>query len=137
MREGGVISIKPLEAAQTWTARGYYVIPVPFGQKGPNIEGWQKLRLIQEDLPRYFSGTQQNLGVLLGEPNGNADVDLDCAEAVDAWPTFAPETRLVFGHQSKPASHWFYRLDPPIPSKKYVDPIPPARNFDGQFSGNI
>jgi putative DNA primase/helicase len=59
----------------------------------------------------------------LGVPYGAADVDLDCAEALAAWREFAVGTRLVFGRRSKRASHWFYRVDPAVPSKKYIDPV--------------
>jgi P4 family phage/plasmid primase-like protien len=116
----------PLEAARDWTKRGYYVVPIPFRQKRPNIDDWPNLRIEENDLPRYFNGAQQNLGVLLGDEDGSADVDPDCREALAAWPAFAIETGLVFGRVSKPASHWFYRSDPPIRTKKYVDPIDKA-----------
>ena len=34
-----------------------------------------------------------------------------------------PETGLIFGRQSKPFSHFLYRSDPPIVTKRYVDPL--------------
>jgi len=118
---GGRIS--PLDAACRWTERGYLVVPVPFREKGPKIAAWQKLRLKLEDLKNHFGSAPQNLGVLLGEPYGNADVDVDCAEALKLWPTFALDTRLVFGRLSKPRSHRFYRVDPPGPGVAFVDPV--------------
>src|SRR5262245_33233271 len=36
---------------------------------------------------------------------------------------FGPETGLVFGRASAPASHHLYYADPPIKSIKYFDPI--------------
>jgi hypothetical protein len=39
-----------------------------------------------------------------------------------AWQEFAPETLIVFGHKSKPASHHFYRSDAPLKSIRYLDP---------------
>jgi hypothetical protein len=118
---GGGLS--PLEAAREWTKRGNHVIPIPYREKGPKISCWQKLRLKLDDLPKYFNSKQQNVGVLHGEPFGHADVDVDCPEALKLWPGFAVPTGLVFGRQSKPFSHWFYRIDPPVPSMEFVDPI--------------
>ncbi|MEK7754732.1 MAG: phage/plasmid primase, P4 family [Acidobacteriota bacterium] len=111
-----------LEAAQTWVARGFYPIPIPPREKGPRLKDWQELRLKSEDLPRFFDG-HQNVGVLLGEPAGVTDIDLDAPETLLAAPVLLPETRLVFGRQSKPASHWFYFADPPISSRRYLDPL--------------
>lgn len=106
-----------------WVQRGYYPIPIPYREKGPKLADWQNLRLTAEQVPAYFNGIPMNCGVLLGEPNGACDIDLDSMEAVAAWPHFAPETGLVFGRKSKPRSHWFYRVDPPLPSRRYLDPV--------------
>jgi hypothetical protein len=112
-----------LEGARQWCARGYYPVPIPYREKGPKLENWQNLRLTAEQVPDYFNGQPQNIGVLQGEPYGSCDIDLDCLQALLAWPHFAPETGLIFGHQSKPDSHWFYRIDPPHRSVKFIDPI--------------
>jgi len=109
--------------AMNWVERGYFPVPIPFREKGPKLEGWQNLHLNSELIPNYFNGQPQNIGVLLGEPYGNCDIDLDSAEAVAAWPLFAPDTALIFGRKSKPRSHWFYRIDPPCRSVKYLDPV--------------
>ncbi len=112
----------PTAGALDWIARGFYPVPVPFRAKKPILEAWQRLRIGAADVEKHFNGAQQNIGVLLGEPYGAADLDLDCPEAITAAASLAPDTGLKFGHASKPASHWFYRCDPPIPSKKYIDP---------------
>src|ERR1039457_2016449 len=65
------------------------------------------------------------MGVLLGE-RGLADVDLDCGEAIVAAASLAPDTDMIFGRQSKPASHRFYWSDPPARVKKYLDPVDKA-----------
>ena len=119
--EGGRIS--PLEAARRWSEKGYNVIPIPYRQKKPVIDAWQELRLKPEDLAMHFSSAPSNIGLLLGEPYGACDIDLDCPEALKIWQTFAPPTSCVFGHQSKPFSHWIYHLDPPGPSLKFSDPV--------------
>jgi len=110
-----------LEAASRYVAAGFHVVPVPYRQKGPVLDEWQNLRLRSEDLLSYFDGERQNVGILLGDDFGTCDVDLDCLEAVRAAQFFMPETGMIFGRASKPASHWFYRVDPPIPTKTFKD----------------
>jgi putative DNA primase/helicase len=107
-------------------------LPIPHRQKKPAIDEWQKLRLVEQDLPRYFNGQERNIGVLLGEPYGNSDVDLDSVEAIRLWPVWAPPTNLIFGRKSKPRSHYFYRTDPPARSLKFRDPLqpPPGQGND-------
>jgi putative DNA primase/helicase len=79
------------------------------------------LRIGLEDCPKYFNGCKLNIGVLLGEPL--ADIDLDCPEAISVWPAFAPDTGVIFGRASAPASHWFYNADPPQSSMAFPDPL--------------
>jgi len=119
---------KPVAAAQFWIGRSFLPVPVRPGSKKPHNpddargRGWQNLRITEETAGHYFNGSEQNIGVLLGDDFGSADIDLDCPEAVSAAPTFLPETGMKFGRSSKPASHWFYRIDPPIPSEAFKDP---------------
>src|SRR5579863_9000787 len=103
-------------AAERWIERGFLPIPVPSRQKGPTILGWQHLQIDVANVGNYFNGSPQNIGVLLGDDHGSADIDLDCLEALAVAPEFLPDTGMKFGRQSKPASHWFYRCDPPIRS---------------------
>src|SRR5262249_39059033 len=114
--------MSPIEAARRWTEKGYFVIPVPFRQKRPEVVGWPELRINFDDLDHYFSG-QLNVGLLLGEPFGISDVDLDSPESADLWQQFAPPTKCAFGRPSKPFSHWLYHCDPPVSSIKFTDPI--------------
>jgi hypothetical protein len=111
-----------LDAALGWVERGFLPVPIPFRSKRPVIEGWPSLRIGKADVARFFNGGPQNIGVLLGEPYGAADLDLDCAEAIAAAAVLAPATGMIFGRASKPASHLFYRSDPPMRAKKYLDP---------------
>ena len=98
-----------LDAAQNYMRRGWYVIPVPFRKKGPVTKEWQKLRLEQEDLSRYFNGVSQNIGVLVGGPSAIYDGDMDCPEAVALAPYFLPET-CTFGRKSAKRSHWIFHV---------------------------
>lgn len=111
----------PLESSLFWCARGGFPIPVPYRAKNPNREGWPKLRIGPKDCPKYFNGCKLNIGVLLGEPL--ADIDLDCPEAISIWPAFAPDTGVSFGRASAPASHWIYNCDPPQSSMAFSDPL--------------
>lgn len=120
---------RPLEAALFWTNRSFLPVPVryraktPYNPDDPKGRNWQNLRITAENAAQYFDGAPQNVGVILGDAYGSADVDLDCLEAVGAAPHFLPGTGMKFGRASKPASHWFYRMDPPVASETFKDPI--------------
>lgn len=118
-----------LQGAIFWSKLGYSPIPVqfrskkPYNPEDPDGKGWPGLRITAANAPQYFDRTPSNIGVLLGDEQGSADVDLDCQEAILLAKHFLPDTGIKFGRSSKRASHWFYRVDPPIPSEALVDPI--------------
>jgi predicted P-loop ATPase len=120
---------KSIDAALFWINRLFLPVPVkprskkPYNPDDPEGRDWQNLRITAETAGHYFNGAKQNIGVLLGDDYGSADVDLDCGEAVSVAAHLLPETGLKFGRTSKPASHWFYRVDPPTPSLKLTDPV--------------
>ncbi len=98
-----------LPAAIAYTRLRVCVIPVPHGEKVPRLPGWQKLRLTEEELPRYFNDQPQNIGALNGEPSGDLiDTDIDAPEAL-ALADWLPETGRTSGRASKPESHHWYR----------------------------
>jgi hypothetical protein len=93
-----------------YLAQGMAVIPVAAGKKYPEYEGWQNLRLTQEDGPCYWTDSQ-NVGLLTGEPSGwRVDVDLDVEEAIAMAGRFLPPT-LTSGRKSRPHSHWWFRSE--------------------------
>jgi hypothetical protein len=47
-------SIAVLEAAQTYTSKGYFVVRIPEGRNDYLPEGWQNVLLKKEDLPERF-----------------------------------------------------------------------------------
>ncbi|MCC7408907.1 MAG: bifunctional DNA primase/polymerase, partial [Phycisphaeraceae bacterium] len=109
----------PLEAACTYCRRGWAVIPIPYRSKNPGLEGWQRLRLREEDLAGHFGGGPQNIGVLLGEPSGwLVDVDLDHRRCVEMADKFLPATPAVFGRAGKPRSHRLYRVTRAVATRK-------------------
>jgi len=98
-----------LECARRYTRKGVCVVPIPYKQKGPRLNGWQKLRLKSDDLPRYFPKSDMNIGCLCGEPSGGLiDVDCDCEEAVIAAHYFLPKTGLRHGRPGNRNSHYWY-----------------------------
>jgi len=98
-------------AAREYTARGFFVVPIPHGQKGPRRPKWQDLRLSQDQIDKEFA-LEDNVGVLLGEPSGwIVDVDLDCEEAVRLAPQYLPATGCVTGRAGRDRSHYWYRSE--------------------------
>jgi hypothetical protein len=110
------------EAAAEYVKRGFAPVPVPYQEKRPVLPGWQKLRLTPADVPRYFNGQPQNIGLLLGI-NGLVDIDLDCPEAVAAARELLPETPFRYGRPSKPASHAMFACEPVPVTKQYKCPV--------------
>lgn len=101
----------PLDHARDLVRRGFSVVPVPYREKGPKLTNWNRLRLAEADLPRYFNGRPSNLGILWGAASGGCvDVDLDHPLARELAAQFLPPTDCTFGREGAPASHWVYRL---------------------------
>jgi hypothetical protein len=116
-----------LDYASAYVRQGFAVIPVPYKTKRPNLEGWQQLRLTEDELARHFSGNV-NLGILCGEPSGwLVDVDCDAWEAMALAPELLAPSRMVHGHgdetkaRSKPRSHYWFRSQG-VATKKYQFP---------------
>jgi putative DNA primase/helicase len=107
------------KAAARYIERGWAVVPIPRGTKGPQITGWQKLRLTAGDVPKHFTNGQ-NVGIITGEASGGlVTVDLDRPEAVALAGRFLQPT-LTSGRESVPDGHWWY-----------ISPGLEHREFDG------
>lgn len=120
------------DAARRYIEQGRSPVPIPPKAKGPVIKGWQKLRITLNDLPKYFNGREQNIGLILGEAsNGLTDADLDCVEARTLARYFLPRTASVFGRQSAPRSHWEYIVNPPMESQQWA--APPDKDRKGKL----
>lgn len=101
----------PLESAIAYTRRGWRVVPIAAGAKGPTLKGWPSLRLDEHELASHFQG-ETNIGLILGEPSGwLVDVDLDCDEAIGLAGQYLPATEAVTGRAGRPASHRWYIAD--------------------------
>jgi len=115
-----VITIS-LEAARQYLSRGWWVVPIPRGLKGPVINGWQNLRLTEAELSKYFSNSE-GVGLILGEPSGGlTDVDLDAPEA-RALAHLLPPTNMIHGRPGSPRSHYWYICNPPVRTIRFHDP---------------
>lgn len=123
-----------LTTALAYLRRGWQPLPIAHRSKKPNIKGWENLKLTEPDLPNYFNGAAQNIGVLLGSAsNGLTDIDLDSPEAVKIADYFLPETKAVFGRSSKPRSHRLYISNFPKTEKfEYGEMIVEIRSTGGQ-----
>ena len=83
-----------LDAAREWIRKGCLPIPVRHGSKRPAANGWEQLEVTLDNASQYFSDEPQNIGVLLGDKFGSADVDCDCPEAIAVARELLPETGL-------------------------------------------
>jgi hypothetical protein len=114
------------EFAYRYIERGWNPAPVPPRTKGIQRSGWQRERCRAEDVPTKFANAEANIGLVLGTPShGIVDVDCDCIEAVQLADTMLPHTSSQFGRASQPPSHWLYRVEEPIKTRQFVDPIAP------------
>ena len=90
---------------------GFAPIPVPYQTKAPITKEWNKLTVTANNFESYFDGTLTNIGILTGKPSGGlVDVDIDSLDALKFASWFLPKTNCIFGHESKPKSHWVYRV---------------------------
>jgi hypothetical protein len=97
--------------------RGWALVPIPAGAKGPRIEGWQTRQFGAGDF-----APDGNVGLILGPRSGEiVDVDLDCAEALALADIYLVETGAVFGRASKPRSHRLY-IAPGAVYETFADP---------------
>src|ERR1700686_2716111 len=96
------------DIALGYLRRGWQPVPVPHGEKKPNLTDWPSLRVTEANVAEYF-GRGGNVGVLLGAASGGlTDVDLDCPEALALADVFLPDTTAIFGRHSKRRSHRLY-----------------------------
>jgi phage/plasmid-associated DNA primase len=69
------------------------LLPIPCGEKGPRIKGWQSFTPDRMQDPKYLAklNGQCNIGVLLG--NGRVTIDLDRDEDVEPFLALNPKLR--------------------------------------------
>jgi hypothetical protein len=100
---------------------GFSPIPIPYQSNAPIIKGWNKLTVTAENIEAYFDGSLTNIGVLTGKLSGGlVDIDIDDPAALKFAAYFLPQTNCIFGHKSKPRSHWVYRVPKPKAVAKFI-----------------
>src|SRR5207245_3908520 len=110
-----------LDAAREYVRRGWAPVPVLARTKKPSLSDWPSLKLGEADLPQYF-GHGEGVGLSLGSASvGLVDVDVDTREAAITAQFFLPETGLISGRSSKPASHRWYVTQPAPSGEKFAD----------------
>jgi hypothetical protein len=109
-----------LRHARAYIQRGFFIVPIPRGQRHPKYKDWQGFRLRLKDVKQFFSDAG-GIGLLL-KPSKVTDIDLDCPEALAAANLLLPATAMVHGHRSNPSSHYYYRVRPTPENKPFADP---------------
>jgi hypothetical protein len=114
------------------------LLPIPKGQKGPRLAGWQKLTLESSQTPEHQAllVAAGNIGILLGPVSGNlVDIDLDSAEAVELFTKFNHElvshTLQTLGSRGR---HFFFRIKGDYP-QKIVRLEQPGEEHIGEWRG--
>ena len=103
-------------SVKRYISEGWGVVPIPRGEKGPTVAGWQSRSFEEGDFE-----AADNVGVRLGDPSGGlVDIDLDCAEAIEVAPKLLLATERIHGRPSKPRSHYFY-IAPGMKSAQFKD----------------
>jgi len=99
--------------AEALIKAGYHPVPIPGGQKGPQIDGWET---------RTFSPASFRSGMNIGlRHTTHVIVDKDCAEVLAVDDRFLPAT-LATGKESAPRSHsWFLPTGAAPVYKKFTD----------------
>jgi len=95
--------------AQKYINEGWSPIPIPRGEKGPRISGWEH----QDFTPADFAD-DDNIGVHLAKHTngpGLYDVDLDDKLAAVAADILLAPTNRIHGRPGKPRSHRWYTCD--------------------------
>jgi RecA-family ATPase len=111
-------AMSALDVATSYIQRGWNPVPVPFRQKFPVDDGWQKRVINLSNVEQHFNSEPQNIGVVLGRSSGGlTDVDLDCPEAIAIAPLILPKTSAIFGRPSARFAHWLYKSNLSGPDK--------------------
>ena len=102
-----------LTLAIDYLNRGICIFPGIHKDKKP-AGAWSKETVTQKNVKNYFPGAA-NILWINGSKSGNlADIDLDSIESRLIAHRYLPETPIIFGRRSSPASHFVYRTHKPL-----------------------
>ena len=88
----------PVEAIRNLLGHDVVLLPIPAGEKGPRLKGWQGTTLAAMSDPDYLARLNHggNIGVLLGKPsNGLCSVDVDDDADMEALLELNPKLRTA------------------------------------------
>jgi hypothetical protein len=124
--------VEMIAAAQELFDLGVFVIPIRPGEKSPVDKAWTKLRLTYKEFPKAFTDGR-GLGALTGiEPAYIADFDIDDLLALEIVAKGLipgqPKTTWIFGHESKPRSHFIYQFPGEYKGAVFEDDVDPEAN---------
>jgi hypothetical protein len=89
--------------------------PIPRGEKGPRLSGWQDPNRVFA--PEDFDD-DGNIGTLLVDL---VDIDHDCPEAVIAAPMLLLKTGRISGRIGTGQSHYWYRVNGELKPEQFKD----------------
>src|SRR3954467_5823626 len=113
-----------------------HLVPVPAGEKNPNLKGWPEIRLSPAEAEQHVR-RGGNLAMRVGSASGHVvDSDLDCLEALALADLYLPPTSAEFGRHSKPRSHRFYRA-PGAVYASFTDPLDGTTLIELRADGRI
>jgi hypothetical protein len=106
---------------------GHHPVPIPGGQKGPQIQDWET---------KTFSPASFRPGMNIGLRHvTHAIVDNDCAEVLAVDDRFIPAT-LTTGKESAPRSHWWITPTGEAPAYKKFTDVGGETIVELRFGGN-
>jgi hypothetical protein len=122
------MSAETSAAALDYRRRGWRLVPIAAGEKGPRCRGWQDCDIGLAEIPERFADSR-NVGVILGHRSGELiDIDLDCAEALALADIYLPRTGAIFGRPSKLRSHRLY-IAPGARYESFGGPLGNGKNM--------
>ena len=119
-----------IDLLDEYRRRGWSLVPIPAGQKGPRTKDWPAHEFTAADFP-----PNGNVGLILGPRSGElVDIDLDCAEALVLADIYLPATGAEFGRASKPRSHRLF-IAPGAVYEAFADPVTDATILELRAAG--
>ena len=90
--------------------------------RGKKPVGFWKDKLGQP-LLSIIANTSANVAAKMGDASGGkVDIDIDAIDALDIAAKLLPATGCIFGHKSKPRSHYIYSVTLPGATERFQDP---------------
>jgi P4 family phage/plasmid primase-like protien len=122
----------PVPALREKLGQDVVLVPIPYGQKGPNQKGWQTKTLKDMERPEYLGALKSgNIGVLLGKPsNGLCSIDVDAEDGeTDEFLQLNPALKSTLQTRGKRGQNFWVRI---------IGDYPPATKlfFEGRANAD-